>query len=218
MTATVSYPQARAIYDRIGKLQDTQSWYEDRAVDALLAHGDFARARSVVELGSGTGRHAARLLERMPPDARYRGFDVSPKMAAIARARLAPWADRAEVVVTDGAVRLDAPDRSVDRVLSTYVLDLLAEADIVRFVDEAHRVLAPGGRLCLAGAAPGDTVLGRLVMGAVTRLHRLRPSLVGGCRPIDLRPFVAAPRWRVVHVETITVAGIASQALVAEPA
>lgn len=60
MTTTLNHDQARAVYDCIGRLQETQSWYEDDAVDVLFGRGHFECARSVVELGSGTGRHAAR--------------------------------------------------------------------------------------------------------------------------------------------------------------
>ena len=38
-------------YDRIGRGQDTQCFYEDPATERLLERGDFGAARSVVELG-----------------------------------------------------------------------------------------------------------------------------------------------------------------------
>jgi SAM-dependent methyltransferase len=114
--------------------------------------------------------------------------------------------------------RVCAPDWDEDGDLSTYVLDLLDEDDITRAIAEARRVLAPGGRLCLAGATPGNTPVSRCVMRALEQVHNVLPSLVGGCRPIDLRPFVTAPDWHVLHEERLSVAGITSQALVAEPA
>ena len=50
--------QARRVYDRIGCAQDTQAFYEDAAVIRLAQLGAFERARSVFELGCGTGRFA----------------------------------------------------------------------------------------------------------------------------------------------------------------
>ena len=47
----------------------------------------------VLELGSGPGVLAERLLRRLP-QARYSALDVSPAMHALARARLAPFLDR----------------------------------------------------------------------------------------------------------------------------
>jgi hypothetical protein len=31
------------------------------------------------------------------------------------------------------------------------------------------------------------------------RLHAFRPSLVGGCRPIQLAARFASPEWEIVH-------------------
>ncbi len=63
--------QARRVYDRIGRAQDTQSFYEDAVTRRLAQLGAFERAGSVFELGCGTGRYAARLFgERLAPDAR----------------------------------------------------------------------------------------------------------------------------------------------------
>ena len=153
----VSHAQARRIYDRIGRWQDTRPLSERRALDALVERAAFERAGAVLEFGCGTGRLAARLLaERLPAGARYLGLDVSPRMVGLARAAVAPWGDRARV---DQAGGHDGPagrsDGSFDRVVSTYVLDLLSPEDAARLLDEAHRVLRPGGLLALASLTPG---------------------------------------------------------------
>src|SRR5262249_37522516 len=148
----LSHAAARAVYDRIGRWQDTQRFYEDFATADLLAHADLSRARSVLEFGSGTGRFAERLLrEHLPPSARYRGIDVSPTMVALARIRLGPWRDRVTVEQTDGSPRIAAPDGAFDRFVSTFVLDLLSVDDIATLVGEAHRILSAEGLLCVAG-------------------------------------------------------------------
>ena len=155
VTDYITPEQARRFYDRIGRGQDARPLSERRALDALEEQGDFARAAEVVEFGCGTGRFAARLLrERLPGGATYLGLDVSPRMVTLASAALAPWADRARVLRTDGAIGLPVPDGSADRVVSTYVLDLLSPEDAAAFVAEAHRVLRPGGALAVASLAP----------------------------------------------------------------
>jgi len=52
-------------------------------------------------------------------------------------------------------------------------------------------------------------------MGLATRLHSLSPSLVSGCRPIDLRSFLASSKWRLAHHTVVSKWGIASEVLVA---
>ena len=54
----LSIPEARRFYDRFGAKQDKQVWYEAAALDDLVLHSDLANARSIFELGCGTGRLA----------------------------------------------------------------------------------------------------------------------------------------------------------------
>jgi ubiquinone/menaquinone biosynthesis C-methylase UbiE len=216
--ATLSHATARALYDRIGRWQDTQRFYEDCATGDLIAHADLPQAQSVFEFGVGTGRIAERLLrEHLPAIARYHGVDISATMVALARERLAPWQGRAHVEQSDGSPRVHARDRAFDRFLSTYVLDLLSAEDITIVLDEAHRLLSDEGRLCVVSATHGRTPLERLVMGAATRLHSAAPSLVGGCRAIDLLSFMNPDRWRVLHRNVVSKWGIVSEVLVASP-
>ncbi len=132
---------------------------------------------AVLEFGCGTGRFAARLLrEQLPDGATYLGLDVSPHMAGLARAAVAPWAGRASIQLTDGSVHFPIPDASCDRVVSSYVLDLLSPADAAAFVAEARRVLRPGGLLALASLAPGRTAPARLVTRLWQAIWRLNPA------------------------------------------
>jgi hypothetical protein len=47
----LSPAEAARVFDRIGRLQDSQGSYERRAVEELLRRGAFERAAAVVELG-----------------------------------------------------------------------------------------------------------------------------------------------------------------------
>lgn len=203
---------ARAYYDRFGRKQDSQGFYEDPALDDLIAHADFQAARSVFEFGCGTGKLAARLLEEhLPPSTSYLGCDVSTVMVGLAARRLGAYGERARVALSDGTVRFPCPDRSVDRVVSTYVLDLLSESDIRRFFSEARRVLVPGGALCLASLTRGVGLPSRIVSSLWAAVFRLNPALVGGCRPIRLGSFVDGREWTVGHEKVVTPFGVPSE-------
>ncbi len=217
MTARfITHEQARRFYDRIGRGLDARPVSERRALDALAAQGDFARAEAVVEFGCGTGRFGARLLrERLPGDATYLGLDVSPHMVALASAAVAPWTGRASIQLTDGSVRLPVADGSVDRVVSSYVLDLLSPADAAAFAAEARRVLRPGGVLVLASLAPGRTPPARLVTRLWQAVWRLNPALLGGCRPLRLGPLLDAGDWIVLASFPVTDWFLSSDVLVA---
>ena len=214
---TLSYDEAETFYDRMGRRQDTQGFYEDIALDELVAHGRLEEAHDILELGCGTGRLAERLLrEVLPDDARYVGLDVSSTMLHIARERLSPFGERARVDKTEGSLALPCPDGSFDRVVATYVADLLSNDDIDLFLSESWRVLRPGGLFASAGLTRGERLPSRLVSSLWSAVHRLSPRLVGGCRPVVLAERLDSARFRVVHRRVVTGFAIPSEVLVAE--
>lgn len=217
MTKTLSREQARRVYDRIGSLQDSQAFYEDRAVGLLVEHGRFAEAGSVFELGCGTGRLALRLLSgELPEGASYRAVDLSPTMVGLATERLAGYAPRATVQLSNGDPPTAEPDAGFDRFVSTYVLDLLEESEIDAVLREAHRMLRPGGLLCLASLGKGTRLASRALVAVWAALHRISPAMVGGCRPLDLLARLPRDRWAVRHHGRVVSFAVPSEVIVAE--
>lgn len=213
---TLSYEEARAFYDWFGARQDSQGFYEDPALSDLVAHADFGEARSVFEFGCGTGRFAKRLLsDCLPSDCRYQATEISTTMVRLAQARLAPWAERAHVALTSGAISVPAPDARFDRFITCYVLDLLSEPDICQLLAEANRVLMPGGLLCVTGSTRGGSLSARIVGMLWQALFRLQPKLVGGCRAIVARKYLGDRDWSVRYLNVLTRFGISSEVLVA---
>ena len=203
------------MYDRLGRALDTQAFYEDPAHRALAQAAYLAQAHRVFEFGCGTGRLAVRMLaEHLPPDACYRGVDISPRMVALARGRLAPWADRASVELADGSPPTRERYGSCDRFVSTFVLDLLPRAAILELLDAAACMLEPGGLLCTANLTLGRAPLARAVTGAWQAANRLAPALLGGCRPIRLEPLLRERGWAIVHHESVHPFGFASEVTV----
>jgi len=213
---TLTHDQARAFYDGFGARQDAQAFYEDAATDDLIAHADFEHAKSVFEFGCGTGRFARLLFERhLTDDCTYRGVDVSSTMIALAEERLAAWRDRARAELSEGSMNLPVADGAVDRIVSNYVLDLLGEDDIRALVAEAQRALRPDGLLCLASLTYGATLPARAVSWLWRQLHALRPTLVGGCRPIRLLDYLPDQSWRVEYHNVVTRWCLSSEVVVA---
>jgi ubiquinone/menaquinone biosynthesis C-methylase UbiE len=213
---TLTHSQARRFYDRFVLFQEWQAFYENAAVDVLIRGGRFASAHAVAELGCGTGRLAERLLEtELTADARYLGFDVSPRMVERTRRRLARFGARADVRTTDGSPRLPMSNASRDRFVSAYVFDLLSEPDTRLALEEAHRILVPGGLLCLASLSSGTSRASRALSRAWVRVHGFEPLLVGGCRPIDLRPLLEHERWEMALCQTVVSYGVPTQVVIA---
>jgi ubiquinone/menaquinone biosynthesis C-methylase UbiE len=211
--------QAKAFYDRFGAKQDKQAFYEDPPLNDLISHADFEHAHSVFEFGCGTGRFAEQLLDHhLPSDAIYRGIDLSDTMVALARQRLGRFGERANVDLSDGSAATEVAAASVDAFVSNYVLDLLPGKEIDAVLAEARRLLSPDGHLCMVSATWGRAGLARFVSWLWSRLHALRPALVGGCRPLNLVDQLDAQKWVLCYQNLKVASFISSEIVVASPA
>jgi len=216
MDRYLSPAEAKRFYDRLGSRQDWQGFFENPAINEMIAHATFESAHSVFEFGCGTGAFAARLVQHhLPPDARYVGLDISGTMVSLARERLKPWSDRARVLQSDGSPCIPEPDRSFDRFVSTYVFDLLSPDFIDQLLSEAHRLLLPGGKLCLVSMTFGASSLSRAVCWGWQRLWRLSPGIVGGCHPLELSGYLRSEWWKPDQQTKVTSWGVTSEILVA---
>jgi ubiquinone/menaquinone biosynthesis C-methylase UbiE len=215
---TLSAQEAKSFYDDFGSKQDSQAFYEERALSELVAHAAMRKAQSVFEFGCGTGRFALQLLERhLPATAHYRGTDISSTMVEIATRRLAPFAARASVALANEELTLPVGPTSIDRFVSTYVLDLLSASDQQQLLAEARRSLKPGGLLCLCGITPGVTARSRMVMGVWRWLFARSPRLVGGCRPIRASDYLSNDAWQLLYRSVVVAWGVASEVVIATP-
>jgi len=208
--------QTIAYYDRFGANQDRQGFYEDIALAELVRNGRFAEATRVVEFGCGTGRFAERLLaDHLPPQASYWGCDVSTAMLKLTGQRLFTFGERVEIWKSDGEGQLPLPDASADRFVSNYVFDILSFDEIHFMITEARRILAPGGLLCLVSLTKGKQGFSKLVTTLWQLCFALKPSLVGGCRPVELQPFLPAGDWEILQRSVVVGRGISSEVIVA---
>jgi SAM-dependent methyltransferase len=206
--------QARRFYDRFGRAQDLQAFYENPAVGDLLAHGRFDDANAVLEAGCGTGRLAARLLDGvLPADARYLGTDISGTMTALAKARLRAFSGRARVIRADVTRPLPVASGTLDRLVAVYLLDLLAPDDATTLLAETRRVLRPGGLLCTASLTPGATPATRLVSAAWAAAWTRAPWLTGGCRPVTVTSLLDG--WHIEHRALVSAWALTSEVVIA---
>lgn len=211
-----THDQAKRYYNWMGAGLDSQSFYEEPALRDLARHLSLENCKAVLEFGCGTGRFAQELLQsRLPQDAAYLGIDVSNVMVELSRNRLSRFCGRAEVLQSDGAMRISRLDASFDCVICTYVLDLLSRDDIHRFVEEARRLLKPGGQLGVVSLTNGPTRLSHLLTAVWSGLHGISPWIVGGCRPIVVSSFLPPPDWQIAYRNTVTAYGVPSEIVVA---
>ena len=152
---------------------------EQLPVDAVAASlgcgnptalAEIRPGETVLDLGSGGGIDVLLSAKRVGLTGKVYGLDMTDEMLALARDNQRK-AGVENVEFLQGAIeQIPLPDRSVDVIISNCVVNLSGEKE--RVLDEAFRVLRPGGRLALS-----DIV----VKGAVPSEVRRNLDLWAGC-------------------------------------
>ena len=113
-----------------------------------LALAAIRPGMTVLDLGSGAGFDAFLAAERVGPDGRVIGVDMTPDMLALARANAAKRGAM-NVEFREGRIEaLPVEDASVDLVISNCVINLSTDKPAV--FREIARVLRPGGRVSVS--------------------------------------------------------------------
>lgn len=135
----------------------------------------------VVDVGAGPGLLAIEIAEAVGPGGYVTAIDPSEDMRAIAMKRCQ---DQPNIGVLDGeATHLPLDDTSQDVLIATQVFEYVR--DVSAAIEEAHRVLKPGGHLAVldtdwesAVIRTRDPLRTRLILDA-WREHFVQPDLPG---------------------------------------
>jgi len=146
--------QIRRAFGRAAARYDATAVLQQEIGDRLLERLDYVRLepRTVLDLGTGTGRLAQALLRRYRR-ARVVGLDIALPMLAEARRRGGRF--RRPALVCGDMERLPFADGSADLILSSLTLQWCQDARAV--FAEFARVLRPGGALFFTTFGP-DTL------------------------------------------------------------
>lgn len=126
--------------------------YPEAAIEtAIVEHLNRAKYERVVDLGTGTGRMLALLAPRAQ-DAE--GLDMSHHMLTVARANLNLAEIRNARVRQGDVANTPFETNSADLVIVHQVLHYLEQPEDV--IEEAARILKPGGQLLVIDFAPHD--------------------------------------------------------------
>lgn len=207
-------PDSRAWWNRVA-CEDAR-WYIATASEPFLERGRRdtdelvafcglrpSKDKTLLEIGAGAGRMTHRVAELY---GRVIALDVSDEMLRLGRGNLA-GVSNVEWVLGSGADLDMVTDRSVDDVFSYITLQHIpSTAVVLRYLEEAGRVLRPGGQGALQVRHPGalprafdlaghlvHSVQGRRAWSAEWRGTRiparrlLRAASKSGAR-VELRP------------------------------
>lgn len=152
------------LYDRFASRYEAVKaydavWESDTLAAPVIAYlarrpaKDNATTPHVLDVATGTGRFAAALLEHPGFTGQVTALDLSSRMLAIARAKLAPFGARAALRHAD-AQTLEDEDNTFDVVACLEALEFLP--DPAGALGELIRVCRPGGLLVLTNRIGPD--------------------------------------------------------------
>ncbi len=135
---SLAFDQAASFYDKTRALPE---WVSRAVTESIIDLGQIARGSRSLEIGIGTGRIGAPLLQR---GLRVVGVDLSLAMMAELQAKVANQNLRAALAQAD-ANALPFPDATFDCAFAVHVFHLVANWQ--HAVQEAWRVVKRGGTL-----------------------------------------------------------------------
>ncbi|MEO6063562.1 MAG: class I SAM-dependent methyltransferase [Thermoflexales bacterium] len=152
------------LYDRFASRYEAvkaydADWERDTLAEPVVAFlarwpaVERAAAPAALDVATGTGRFAAALLGHPGFSGRVIALDLSSRMLAIARVKLAPFGDRATLRRAD-AQTLEDEDSAFDVVACLEALEFLPNPDTA--LGELIRVCRPGGLLVLTNRIGPD--------------------------------------------------------------
>jgi SAM-dependent methyltransferase len=159
------------------------------------ALAELASGETVLDLGSGGGIDVLLSARRVGPTGKVYGLDMTDEMLTLARENQRK-ASLANVEFLKGEIEhIPLPDSSVDVIISNCVINLSADKDQV--LNEAFRVLKPGGRLAVSD------VVTRGEVPAEMRQHMLLwvGCIAGALQEDEYRGKLAKVGFQSVSVE-----------------
>ena len=148
-SVTEFYGDRAALYDRIATAPGVGRWRH------AAAEQTSTPGATVVEMGCGTGANLPYLRERVGPNGRVIGVDITGPLLERARERTTEY-DNVSVVRGDATA---PPISEADAILATFVCGLFDDPATV--VDRWCDIVGPGGQIVLLDATASDRPLGR---------------------------------------------------------
>ena len=200
MDAKLNKEEVREVYRKYASMYDIWSGLtESKSRQRCLEVADIKNGEAVLEVAVGTGILFEKLLQ-LNPTGRNEGIDLTEAMLSRARERAKKSKASGYLLKVGDAYDLQYSDNSFDVILNNYMFDLIPEKDFVAILSEFKRVLRKDGRIILVNMTKGT----RGFNAIWEWLYRISPSLLGGCRGIELKPYLEEAGFNRVRREYIS--------------
>jgi arsenite methyltransferase len=159
------------------------------------ALAELRPGETVLDLGSGGGIDVLLSARRVGPKGKAYGLDMTDEMLALARENQRK-VDAHNVEFLKGQIEdIPLPDNSVDVIISNCVINLSADKD--RVLQEAFRVLKPGGRFAVSDVVTRGQIPANLRENALLWIG----CIAGALDESDYRAKLAAAGFDQIGIE-----------------
>lgn len=167
MSLKHSYTLLAPFYDRI--VSGPMDYWRQKSLQRL----DNTKGSKILINGIGSGLD----IPHLPPDAIYTGTDITPAMLKRAEQRTRQTSLNIQLQIADSHA-LPFADNYFDAVIMHLILAVVPRPE--QALQEACRVLAPGGRIYLFDKfiRPGQLAIGRRLLSFFTRHIATRTDVV----------------------------------------
>ncbi len=172
------------LYSRVVWIYDIWSRLtEEKALRTILKWASIQDGHSILDAGVGTGRLFSRITSQNKTG-RNVGLDLSEAMLKKTRNKCGKHKN-VQLLQAD-ITNLSGNLGTFDRIISSYVLDLLPENQYASILSQFRSMLQPKGKLIIAYMEAGDKPSHKF-WGWVAETF---PRLMTHCRPIHLETFL----------------------------
>lgn len=134
---------------------------EVKVKNQLVQQAELQAGEKILDFGCGTATLTL-LIEEQCTDGLVIGLDTDPEIVAIAKKKISQKKSAITVLIYEGK-NLPFPDRTFDKVLSSWVFHHLTTSQKIAAFKEINRVLKPRGELHIADWGKAETKLMRLL-------------------------------------------------------
>lgn len=186
------------LYSRVAWMYDIWSRLtEEKALQTILQWIDVRDGQTILEAGVGTGRLFSRIVDQNK-NGRNIGIDLSVVMLEKTRNKCGK-SKNVQLLRAD-ITNLQESFGPFDRIVSSYVLDLLPVDQYVPILSKFRSMLQPDGKLFLAYMEAGDTFSHHFWRWVAETF----PNLMTHCRPIHLETFLQAAGFTIEQKCSLT--------------